>query len=118
QASVSLPRDVVYVVRHAHHVEVVWLVLVNPADGAYSIGREKLGLIQQVTQHPFQPIPRWDRKQPPDPAVLFPGAHARDVAGHVLPVLQEPVHPALEPLEMAELLLVQYLDGDKRHDPD
>ena len=41
--------------------------------------------------------------------------HAGDLARHVPAVLQEPVHPLPEPLEVLEHPLVQHLRRDERH---
>ena len=87
-------------------------------DRANPVGREELGLVQQVSQHPLEPLARGNREQPLYPRARPPRVHARDLPGEVWPVLQEPVHPLLEPLQLGELRLLQHLDRDERHDPD
>ena len=56
ETAVPFRRDVVHAMGHALHVDLVRVVVVHSRDRADAVRREKLGFIQQIPQHPLQPL--------------------------------------------------------------
>ena len=87
----------------------------TPRHRADAVGREELGLVEHHRQDALQALPRGDRQQ----AVVVAAARLQVADGlrQVGTVGQEPLHAPLEAGQGVDLVLLDDLAGDQRHEP-
>src|SRR4051794_16520267 len=99
----------------AVYVENIWAIFVKLGKRPDTEGREKLTLIEHISQHPFHPRTICDRKQSP---LLRSGRPcAADVGRDIRAILDEPLHSFLERGQTIDQVALDRRHREERDQP-
>ena len=89
-------------------------------QGPYTLWRQKLAFVQQVSQYPFQASLRWYRQQPAATAVsvrrsarfapVIRSIAVCDMPPQIRAMFEEPLHSFAKARQSIDLVLLQHLD--------